>query len=625
MITQDNLVLLKAQNQSDFDDGGGLPTSHTVPNHTSNALFPDVSDTDRMMGRVRLRKIFLGVRTANDELVQSARLIFTKIPQKMSVFAFKASTFNDKRTHAKNRIESYLSRGSRWSGHLLESHLKGQRVIQLSLDEDDVIPPIGSSLVLIQNENQADEYYQFVRVMKVETSVRKFYIDSQKTVNRLIASCELTDALRYDFEGLSVGEFVNRASDKRRAVVRDTFVADAAQYYSASHLAEPISAMTTQSVQLQSTFVQVVPSTQIETPLVQNNIAGKSRLYVAGGETVTQTIATAQSTHIGTIVPSSLTATIGGVVYKDVLGEIKNGNTIAGVMDYETGIISWNVPSREATLKFTPAGTQTGVTATAVIKVPKVGAGFNYVHTLPQTPLKGSVSVSYQAGGEIYHISETGGQGTLTVNDKTLVITTNAIADSESLIIISYGMDNGAISVGGIVKPLYSLIKTDKIPLTVSMGGKGLNFDVIDGGIRVYFDQLPSKGEMLSLKGAVGHTQNTGAVESNNSLTITLDNPIAKGTLSIEVMGVLLGDDGAGNVVFRQGYEKQLVNQSDETGGRTPTRTNATMLERTTNAIGEVVGTVDYISRTIIINKPLKVQTVQTQNQSTTPDYMLSR
>lgn len=625
MITQDNLVLLKAQNQSDFDDGGGLPTSHAVPNHTSNALFPDVSDTDRMMGRVRLRKIFLGVRTANDELVQSARLIFTKIPDKMSVFAFKASSFADKRTHAKNRIESYLSRGSRWSGHLLESHLKGQRIIQLSLDESDAIPPIGSSLVLIQNENQSDEYYQFVRVMKVETSVRKFYIDSQKTVNRLIASCELTDALRYDFEGLSVGEFIGRAGDKRRAVVRDTFVANASQYYSASHLAEPITAMTTQSIRLQSTFVQVVPSTQIETPLVQNNIAGNSRLYVAGGEAVTLTINTTQNTHIGTIVPSSLTATIGGAVYKDVLGEIKNGNTIAGVMDYETGIISWNVPSREVTLKFTPAGTQTGVTATAVIKVPKVGAGFNYVHTLPQTPLKGSVNVSYQAGGEIYHISEMGGQGTLNVNDKTLVITTNAIADSESLIIISYGTDNGAISVGGIVKPLYSLIKTDKIPLTVSMGGKGLNFDVIDGGIRVYFDQLPSKGEMLSLKGAVGHTQNTGAVESNNSLTITLDNPIAKGTLSIEVMGVLLGDDGAGNVVFRQGYEKQLVNQSDETGGRTPTRTNATMLERTTNAIGEVVGTVDYISRTIIINKPLKVQTVQTQNQSTTPDYMLSR
>ncbi|UYZ79830.1 hypothetical protein LP123_07510 [Moraxella bovis] len=636
MITQDNLVLLKAENQSDFDDGGGLPTTHTVPNHTSNALFPDVSDTDRMMGRVRLRKIFLGVRTANDELVQSARLIFTKIPHKMSVFAFKASAFSDRRTHAKDRIESYLARGSRWSGHLLESHLKGQRVIQLSLDPTDSVPSVGNSLVIIQNENQADERYQFVRVSKVSTEIRKFPISREKTATRLIASLEITDSLRHDFDGLSVLEYLDGVSEKRKALVRDTIVADAAQYYSASHLAQPITAMTTQTVNLESIYVQVVPSTQVETPLVQNNPSMNSVFFVKGNDdTVSQTFVTSATNQLGAVYPTSLTVNMGGAVYHDDNGEIKNGNTAIGAIAYETGVITWYAGNtgRGATVSFIPAGYQTGANATEVIAVPKIGAGYNYVYTLANTPLPLSVKVSYQSNGEVYTLTDNGGkligQGSGVINDKTLVLTTSAIPDSESLIIISYGTDNGAIAVGGIQKPLYAHVKTDKMPSAVEIDGVNSTFDMTDDGLKVYFDKLPAKGSQITLKGANSHiaTDGNGATVSSNSsgLTIKLNNPIVRGTLSLEIMGCVFGDDGKGNVVFRSGYEKILGTQQDSSGnfltGKATQET--TITERTTNTAGEIMGVVDYGTQTISLTKPLKVQMVQTQNYSKQANYIM--
>ena len=129
-ITQNDLEILKSEIMADTPDGGGLPTGIAVIDGVSNNLFPDVSDIDRLIGRVRLRKVSLGVKTANAELLQAVRMLFTELPENpnISVFAFKASSFADRRVDAQNKIESYLAFGSKWAGHLLETQLTGQRV-----------------------------------------------------------------------------------------------------------------------------------------------------------------------------------------------------------------------------------------------------------------------------------------------------------------------------------------------------------------------------------------------------------------------------------------------------------------------------------------------------------------
>lgn len=655
MITQDNLVILKAQVQSDADNGGGLPTNQTVPNNISNALFPDVSDTDRMMGRVRLRKIFLAVQSVNDELIQSARLIFTKIPEKMSVFAFKASAFADRRVNAKDRIESYLARGSRWAGHLLESHLRGQRVIQLSLDPNDSVPSVGSSLVLVQNENQADEYYQFVRVAKVSTHTRKFQIDKDKSATRLVATIEITDSLQRDFTGMSVRNFYDGVSEKRFAIVRETIVADAAQYYSASHLAKPISAMTTQTVNLDSIYVQVVPSTQVETPLVQNNPSMNSVFFVKGNdEKVSQTLTTSETNQLGAVYPTSLAVTIGGTTYHDENGEIKNGNITIGTIAYETGVISWyqDYVGRMARINFTPSGHQVGANATEVIRVPKIGAGYNYVHTLAHEPLPLSVKVSYQSNGEVYTLSDVGGkltgQGSGVVNNSTVVITTQAIPDSESLIIISYGTDNGAVNVGGMQKRLYTKVDTDWLPDIID--GASI-WQMTDDGLKVYFDKLPLKGSTITLRqkkvniedeeAKITHHQATdgnGATVSKtgSGLNIVTEQTINPRSLKIQVNGCSFCDDGRGNIIFLRGFEKVLSDSSKRASGSTSSvsgfgrvngiaygnysssgntsqqATSTTVY--TENRSGEIMGIVNYDDGTISITKPLQLLLKTTSN-----------
>ncbi|MGM8900880.1 hypothetical protein ACS8FC_19855, partial [Psychrobacter sp. 1Y4] len=186
--TQNDLEILKSEIMADTPDGGGLPTGVAVIDGVSNNLFPDVSDIDRLLGRVRLRKVYLAVKTANTDLLQAPRLLFTELPdnENISVFAFKPTSFADRRSDAQNKIESYLAFGTKWAGHLLETQLSGQRVIQISLDAKDPIPAVGQPLVLVQNEGQSDEFYQYLRPLKVDTVERRFQKSASETVTRTV-------------------------------------------------------------------------------------------------------------------------------------------------------------------------------------------------------------------------------------------------------------------------------------------------------------------------------------------------------------------------------------------------------------------------------------------------------
>ena len=108
-ITQNDLEILKSEVMNDTDEGGGLPTAEAVVDGVSNNLFPDVSDIDRLEGRVRLRKVFPSVKTAGHDLLQAARLVVTEIPENsdVSVFMFKGTSFADRRFDAVDYMNSY--------------------------------------------------------------------------------------------------------------------------------------------------------------------------------------------------------------------------------------------------------------------------------------------------------------------------------------------------------------------------------------------------------------------------------------------------------------------------------------------------------------------------------------
>ncbi|MFP3456493.1 hypothetical protein R0J89_09515 [Psychrobacter sp. SIMBA_152] len=492
-ITQNDLEILKSEIMADTPDGGGLPTGVAVIDGVSNNLFPDVSDIDRLLGRVRLRKVSLAVKTANAELLQAPRMLLTELPDNpnISVFFFKGSSFADRRVDAQNKIESYLAFGTKWAGHLLETQLAGQRVIQISLDAKDPVPAVGQPLVLVQNEGQSDEHYQYLRPLKVDTIERRFQKSASETVTRTVATIEFGDTLSESFNGLTVQEFYQNTSTTRRAILREARIADAAKYYSASRLAEPVVAMLSRQVKVNSIYTQVVPSTQVETPILQRDPANQVATQARGDGVINinQSVNVASNTAFSLpsgIAAGTLNVIVGSITLTDRDGELvaTNGTAYASIQ-YGIGQITWynflNIGQTTVTGSYKPASEFTRVAQTDY-QVVGDNAGYNYVRELGAEPLPNSLKITYTVGGNNYLVHDDGrgnlvdddGNGRGTVQGKTVLLTTAAIPDAASYIIYSFGVDLSTIKYGAQILPTayHPVVITDAVvgDITITWG-----------------------------------------------------------------------------------------------------------------------------------------------------------
>lgn len=614
MIKQNDLKLLKTDTMSDTDDGGGLPTSQEIINGQSNNLFPDVSDIDKLTGRVRLRKIVGAVNTANTDLLQSARFFISELPNNdnMSVFLFKTTSFADRRTNAQNFLENYLAYGAKFAGHLLEAQLKGQSVIQQSLDVNDTLPKIGSSMVLVQNEGQSDEFFQYVRVMKVTAETRRFSVSSDKNVTRQVATIEISEPLRYQFDGISPAEYEKQQFNaKRIAYLREARVADASRYYSASRLAKPVSKMTTQMIELNSVFTQIVPSSQTETPLAQVGVALQQKTFVKASDnkttkTITALVAPSVSVFLGCgIFPSSLSVTLNGQVLTDNNGELVNSSNVAfAKVDYTKGEIVWydNVGNgnQSLTFEFVPSGFLGQIGNTDVIDVPEFDVGRAYVKTLQTRPTPLSLAVSYQVAGQVYVMTDNGrgvltdsngGVGSIDYETGLLTLTTGAIPDANSKMIASYGVNVNTYHYNEqYAKPLAINIaipdkSLDYQSLTLKWGDTTITSDekgnllggatgkAENGKISLYPAILPSKNTMIDIAYNVGEvkteklakTATQSKIEfilagvgeiTKNSVRLTVDLKLdshftyqIQAYFTLDSISLVLVDDGQGKLL----------------------------------------------------------------------------
>ena len=506
-ITQNDLEILKSEIMADTPDGGGLPTGIAVIDGVSNNLFPDVSDIDRLIGRVRLRKVSLAVKTANAELLQAPRMLLTEIPDNpnISVFFFKASDFADRRVDAQNKIESYLAFGSKWAGHILETQLTGQRVIQISLGLKDAIPAVGQPLVIVQNEGQVDEYYQYIRPLKVDSVVREFQRTVSESVTRNVVTIEFGDTLTKTFNGLTVSEFYQNASTNRRAILREARVADAAKYYSASRLAEPVTAMTSRQVKLNSIYTQVVPSTQVETPLQQLDAANQIATQARGDGVISinqsVTVATNTAFNIASgVAVGTLSLTVGGLTLTDIDGQLVGTDNIAyASIRYGTGNVTWysNAPMGQQTITGTyKAASEVTNVAQTDYQIVGDNAGYNFIKELVAPPVPNSLKISYTVQGNNYLVHDNGrglliddnGNGRGTLQGSTALLSTEAIPDAGSYITYSFGLDLGNTAYTGLtLAPAYHKLSLGadmpkgNITITWSTGSATLSDGTITG------------------------------------------------------------------------------------------------------------------------------------------------
>lgn len=455
-IQSGDVKLLKSAVMADVPEGGGAPTGNVIADGVSNSIFPDISELDRAGGRVSLRKTFTAIHTDDHDTYFGANVIVADPPEdpRVSVTLFSTKSTFDTRAEAQTRVEAYLNKGPEWAGYLYENHIAGQRVVQLFQRVTDVLPNIGQTLVLVQDEGEATERLQYIRATAVSAVERTFTYGTDQDYKAMIVTIDLSDALRTDFTGSPATRSYTRAAEGTR--VRDTVVADAGSYAGVVELTEA-SSLGAFTVKTESIFTQLVPSAQTESPISDVRMNGMSAALVPTGAAITQSVTlaftTAQNLFVGgPIYPGSLSVVRSGVTVSDRGGLLVSAGVEVGTVDYDNGILSLtsNVFGAGAgvhAVTFRPATLPDMISDQSAIPVTAESVSQSYAFTLGNLPLPRTTSISYLAQGRWYVLRDDGsgalrgidaayGAGTVNYSTGSIVVTLGALPDVGSAIVV---------------------------------------------------------------------------------------------------------------------------------------------------------------------------------------------
>ena len=282
-IQSGDIKLLAHQVMSDDPEGGGAPTANVIPDGTSNALFPDISEGARSGGRIYIRQVSVAVQTDDRDVYMDANVIVAEPPNdpNVSITIMKAPGTFARRTEVANAIESYLTRGPTWGGYLLENHVINQRAIQILQRPGAPLPPIGRTLVLVHGEGTGDEVVEYVRTTKVESATRMF----TEVLNGVlydfeadVVTCSISSKLRNNFPGSPASRTYAPADGK--TIIRDTTVADAGSYCGVVGL-RTAGAMGDTTLLVDSVYTQLVPNSRTESIALDQRPAAQRPLTLA--------------------------------------------------------------------------------------------------------------------------------------------------------------------------------------------------------------------------------------------------------------------------------------------------------------------------------------------------------
>lgn len=620
-ILEQDIKLLKSQVMEDVPEGGGAATGVEIVDNVSNNIFADIPELDRITGAVSLRLAYLSVQTETTDAYRGARVIVGKPPgdPRVSALLFQPAEF-DRRTDMQGLIESYLARGPKWAGYLYDQHIEGQRAIVLLQREGAEVPAVGKTLVLVGNEGLSSEYEQFVRITKVSSTTRNFTVatgGSTREFRRVVVTCDISDALRYDFAGVPATDLDAGSDFSGKAVVRDTFSADAARYYSASPLTTA-AALGDVSVQAASVYASLVPSAQTETPIADARPNQRLLAVQRAGEsaisfTVTASLSPTASLYIGgAIYPGSLSIVIaGGATLTDVGGTLRNGTTVVGTVDYANGVLS--VPPEGQTyagsmsISYIPAGVPAVPTETVAIPVATESRASTLSVILDPIPAPATLSVSYMVGGSWYVLTDSGsgavrgsdsayGAGNLSFITGSLVVTLGALPDVGSDILLSWATTGFHDAIPAAATRAYFTGSLGSISapgtLTITWGsdsatddGKGGftgdatgSIDYATGGFELAPDTLPAPGTAWAASFSDAATAQTGGtLAAFTDLGATWEGELGAGfqpgsfSAEIEATLYVTGDTGIGSTAARRrivddGAGKLLMVSKSTTG-----------------------------------------------------------
>jgi hypothetical protein len=383
MIQEQNLVYLASQVMDDVPEGGGAATGNVIPDGQLRNVFGGISALDRTYGRLKLRAIFLAVRTLTTDVLGGALSCITALPDDPAL-SYTLFTINNPfglRVEAADMLSAYLYQGPAWPAMLLEDHVVGSGSIRVFQRVGTELPTIGKTLCLVQDEGTPQEIQQYVQVIKVSVETRTFS-DSQHTnaeFDRWVVTLTLRDRLKHTFAGHIPRYYDNSYIWAGKTRIRDTTVADAMRYYGAQRLAAPAS-IGDRQIKAESIYTALVPASRAEEPVLDVRAAGETALTLAAP------------------------------------------------------------PSAPRTLVVTAAQHSQAVGVTAATRA------YNYVFICGPLPAPGSVSVAYRAQGRWYTLTDDGegrltgtGAGSVSYITGTVSATLAALPDAGTLILLNWG------------------------------------------------------------------------------------------------------------------------------------------------------------------------------------------
>ncbi|MCF2909994.1 hypothetical protein L1285_16865 [Pseudoalteromonas sp. DL2-H2.2] len=610
-LFEGDIKFKRSQSMEDTPEGGGRITGDVILDGEQNSIFQDISDLDRAYGSVSMMKVYCHVDSANSDKFFGANFAVIQPPADPSVSLTMMTTHShyDRRKDAKNIVESYLTRASEWAGSLLGIQLAGQRTIRIVQREESRDPDVGEVLALIQNEGQQNEFEQYVKIVDTNREVRPFSTmlnGNLSEFTRAVVTCEISEPLRHTFTG---GEPSPVDFNATPCTIRETIVANAAKYYATNNLAQD-AALGSMTIQADSIFTQLVPSSRTETPITDVNAVGQVNTVVgsSGQTTFSTTLNLGPSRSLffgGAVKPSTVKIHVSGTVITDFNSDLRINDQIVGYLDYENGIAQFNADmpvfgTSSLRVEYSPASVKPVTVFSDVDEITAENRGYAFVKNLSPTPDPGTMRISYLAQGKWYVLTDSGagvlrgsdaslGSGLLDFATGTLQLTLGVLPDADSAIIYQWGTEVATIDRAGdtSIKPWFThQIEAGKTltpgSVTITWGDKTASEAGGDGFVEVDYQTaevkflpavLPERAEFIIQYEVAGDvlSEELQATGSRGEYVVTTSGAIQPGTVMFELncetksprqgrgykrfnvfdpqVQVTVHDDGAGNLV----------------------------------------------------------------------------
>lgn len=459
-----DIKLLESERLNDDDNGGGRRTSRVIVSDEVNNLFGKISRADTVIGRFNMRKAYVAVLTALQEVYGGVHIYQVKPPEdpKVSFSIFSTDSSSDTRADARDRLENYITKGPRSTMELYGDHYINQQTMTVYQRVADPIPEIASVFCLSIEDAAYTAQEQFVSITDILLNqVRTFSTSSGREFTRRVLTFSLSQRLEFDFPGTDEVVEIQNASP---TVVRLTNVQDAVRIYGISAVSGAVAA-TSLALTVASVYQQLVPTTTRESGVSLAKPIS-SEVKVAGASAAaTIPIATPELSGGSSmrlempIMPGSLNMYGTGYRYADDgLGYLiyitPNAATrIDGSIDYENALITADkgYAIRETiSHSYIPAVVVSHPSHNTSDAITLATRGTIYLKTLLPLPAPETLRISYRAMGKWYVLSDDGngrlagtdasyGSGTIDYASGALTISLGALPDVGSSIIYQWG------------------------------------------------------------------------------------------------------------------------------------------------------------------------------------------